>query len=153
MTWWKLSGLIGIWQNVLAVIVIFCATIDKRHISLPVTVFFFILIYGLSLTCIEYMNLYGSIHFIVLHTTVSPEGVNIWSNDNGGMIDPSWPAFQANCPIHLKTKLELNISICYSNDNTLSAMKPRYAGDNYFKDTRWPSKALVMTYVMLEDPP
>lgn len=114
---------------------------------------FFILIYGLSLTCIKNVNLNWSIHFIVLQTTVSPEGVNIRPNDNRGMIDPSWPACQANCPIHLKTKLELNISICYSNENTLSAIKPRYAGDNYFKDTRWPSKVLFMTSVMLEEPP
>lgn len=101
----------------------------------------------MSLTCIEYINFNRSFHRKVCPWMIPPKGVYFRTDNNCGMIDPLWSSLQANCPIHLKTKLQLNISICYSNKNTLSAMKPRYAGANCFKDTSNVQKIPVITNV------
>lgn len=120
---------------------------NKAEPPVPILKLLFKLIHGLSLTCIEYINLNGSIHCIVCLWTIPSKGVYFCTDNNCGMIDPLWSSLQANCPIHLKTKLQFYISICYSNKNTLSAMKPRYASANFFKDTSNVQKMPVITYV------
>lgn len=86
--------------------------------------------YGWSLTCIKHMYFNGQLYFVTICGAISAKGIKVIPNNNCGMIYSIRSPNQANCPIHRRSekKLQLNISICYYYNNTLSVIKLHCTG-------------------------